>query len=314
VAVLVTAAATALGLAVVVSPAADAAKPAPPPPTGQLTITSVYDDGLQLPGPAGETGVGYVVQGEQFTITVAATVFGTPDPLLMQKDTVVTVAGGGFSGTVTILRGDATGTGTGTWGGSSNLALVAKGPRNSGLADSEPYAVTVGVESYNKGNIVAGAAVSVATPGPSPIACSLGTANPTCLSLSVASDVSSAVLLSTSECATFLTGATRTGLTCPAKGSVKGLVGQAFVELNGVVATAVLSCDKSLCGNGGVSRYVPQIDETNDGTFSPAPECPSKGTLGPDQHVCFDSRASTRDNAGDLFSVIIFDRDLRMSH
>src|SRR5688500_16308574 len=46
--VLVTALASALGVAVVAGPAADAAKPTPPPATAQLQFTKVLDNGFIL--------------------------------------------------------------------------------------------------------------------------------------------------------------------------------------------------------------------------------------------------------------------------
>ena len=78
-------------------------------------------------------------------------------------------------------------------------------------------------------------------------------------------------------------------------------------------AGASLYCDKSLCGNGGVPQYIPLVDKGNTGLFESAEECPDRGELG-DLHVCVDLRQSTRFNAGDLATVILFDHDLRSTH
>ena len=80
------------------------------------------------------------------------------------------------------------------------------------------------------------------------------------------------------------------------------------------MATATLFCDKSLCGNGGVTQYIPFFDHKNSGTFVPAPECPAKGVLGESQDFCVDLRSSTRFNAGDLATVILFGEDARSLH
>ena len=53
---------------------------------------------------------------------------------------------------------------------------------------------------------------------------------------------------------------------------------------------------------------------TDTGAFAVAPPCPSKGVLGTDQTFCLDTVQSKRDGAGDLYSVILFDHDIRGSY
>ena len=76
----------------------------------------------------------------------------------------------------------------------------------------------------------------------------------------------------------------------------------------------MIGCDKSLCSNGGVPKFDVLIDVTDTGAFALAPDCPSKGVLGATQTSCVDTVQSKRDGAGDLFSVVLFDHDIRGSY
>ena len=76
----------------------------------------------------------------------------------------------------------------------------------------------------------------------------------------------------------------------------------------------ILACDKVLCGQGGVGQVPIVIDLTNTGDFLRVSACPSKGVVGENQDVCLDAVQSTRDNAGDLYSVILFTYDIRGSY
>ena len=302
VAVLLTAAATAIGLAVVVSPAADAAKPAP---TAQLKITMALDNGTTLPNAApDDVVVGFVIPNETFTIKVESQVNPTGAPLAVSKDTPVTVTAGSTSFTVTIPKDNHEGIlSTAMWGSTANFVLSAS--LKGYVGDSLP--VTVAVNSKNEAAPANGDFQSLDD-------CELSATNPTCVRLSVPGGSTSATLLSTSECANFLGGGAEGDFRCLQKKGVVGLVAQTFVDLApGQVATAILDCDKSLCGNGGVSSFVPLFDKSNSGTFLRLQECPAKNTLG-DLGACFDKAQSTRDNAGDLHSYILFDDDARTLH
>ena len=76
-------------------------------------------------------------------------------------------------------------------------------------------------------------------------------------------------------------------------------------------ATFVIGCDKTLCSNGGVPHFEVLIDVTDTGAFALAPDCPSKGVLGATQTACLDTVQSKKDGSGDVFSVVLFDHDIR---
>ena len=77
-------------------------------------------------------------------------------------------------------------------------------------------------------------------------------------------------------------------------------------------ATLVLKCDKTLCGGGNNNTFPVTVDLDGDGVgFADAPPCPAKGRVGANQTFCFDTRLSTRDNAGDLIVYIQFVEDIR---
>jgi len=299
--VLLAAASTTLGLAVVVSPAAEADKP---PPTGELKITMAKDNGTTLPPISSpkDVVVGFVKPGEPFTLEVQSLVYGTDTALLVDKDTAVTVSAGSTSWTVTIPEGDSVGTkDDALWGSTSNFLATA----SAKFYASDTLPVTVGVNSKNEPNN--GNFQSLDN-------CILTKDNPTCVQLSVSGGSGgAATLLSTSLCANFLGGET-TGLTCRSAKGATAMVAQTFVDLApGQVATAILDCAKTLCGQGGVGQFVPLVDKGNIGAFSTPPDCPGRGDLG-DLGVCYDKQQSNRDNAGITHSYILFDYDLRMSH
>jgi hypothetical protein len=79
-------------------------------------------------------------------------------------------------------------------------------------------------------------------------------------------------------------------------------------------ATLVVSCDKVLCGRGGVPKLSLLVDLTNSGPLELAPPCPKKGRLGPGQQACVDFVQSRRDRAGDLYTYLLFEYDARASH
>ena len=53
---------------------------------------------------------------------------------------------------------------------------------------------------------------------------------------------------------------------------------------------------------------------TDTGAFAVAPDCPSKGVLGATQTACLDTVQSKKDGSGDVFSVVLFDYDIRASY
>lgn len=76
-------------------------------------------------------------------------------------------------------------------------------------------------------------------------------------------------------------------------------------------ARMTIVCDKSVCGQGGVSQFRALWSQTATGALATTPACPAKGVIGPDQEFCTDTTASTRDNAGDLHLVVLFLNDVR---
>ena len=76
-------------------------------------------------------------------------------------------------------------------------------------------------------------------------------------------------------------------------------------------AKMTIVCDKSVCGQGGVSKFRALWSQAATGTLATTPVCPAKGVIGSDQEFCTDTAASTRDNAGDLHLVVLFLNDVR---
>jgi hypothetical protein len=307
--VLVTALATALGVAALVGAPADAARPTPPPPTAQLQFTEVLDEAFTLPAAAAAgTQEGLIRSGEPFNVEVQSQTYPGGAPLAVTNgDLKVTLSGGGVNAVLSIEKGSDTGTISGlVRTGSSNFELFASAPKNSGYA-SDTIPVHVALESAQSNGLALGRTLTVQDAEGND--CVLSADNPTCVSLSVSGAVSGSVVLTTSECANFF-GV----LDCRTKKNTTVLVAQTLVDLVGdQVATATLYCDKSLCGQGGVSSYKPFFDKGNTGDFEQLAECPAKGSLG-SLHACVDLRSSTRFNAGDLATVVLFDKDARLIH
>ena len=100
--------------------------------------------------------------------------------------------------------------------------------------------------------------------------------------------------------------------------SGRGAVVQALADLEGLYsksapATLILTCDKSLCGQGPLQDTVPSYSLLGNTPLRPTPPCPAKATIGADQEVCVDYVSSNRDNAGDSLLHILLDRDARVS-
>lgn len=307
--VLVTALATALGLAALVGAPADAAKPVPPPDGPKLVITKVLDADFTLPASAAPGSQdGLIRPGLPFSVSVQSQTAGGQELIVTNGDLKVALSGGGVNAVLTIQKGSATGTLSGlVRSGTSNFVLGAAGPKNSGY-QSDTIPVHIAVESAKSNGLAAGQTLNVQDATGAD--CVLSSTNPTCVSLSVSGGAVGNVVLTTSECAGFL------GVTdCHPKKGNSVLAAQTLVDLTeGQVATATLYCDKSQCGQGGVAQHIPLVDKGNTGTFTLAEECPEKGVIGADQGICVDLRSSTRFNAGDLATVILFDSDARMIH
>jgi hypothetical protein len=78
-------------------------------------------------------------------------------------------------------------------------------------------------------------------------------------------------------------------------------------------ATVIVSCDKTLCGNGGVTSFVVQASLAGGGALSAAPACKKKALLNTSTEACLDYVQSSRDNAGDVHLYLLIPFDSRMS-
>jgi hypothetical protein len=322
--VMLAAAATAAMLAGLTGPTAQAAKPpADQVAANALVITraldsEVFDGGLPAAAPDG-TAAGFARAGKAVSVEVESrydTTAADPHdgaPQVVGRDLTITLrVGSAVVGSGVLLKGTsrtrveiaAPALAAG------NVVLTASGPKNSGLrADTIP--VTVAEQSdYSANGLVAGETIGVVDDNGS--ACVLGPDQPTCATLSISGGTTNPVLISVSPCEDFLGGAVEC---LQGRGNSEALVAQTYTDVPaGAIATAILSCDKSLCGGGGVTSFIPWVDKGNTGTFTRAEPCPAKGVVGEGQGICVDFRQSTRTNAGDLFTYILFDDDLRYSH
>jgi hypothetical protein len=78
-------------------------------------------------------------------------------------------------------------------------------------------------------------------------------------------------------------------------------------------ATIIVTCDKTLCSNGGVTSFVLQASLAGGGALAPAPPCKKKGLLNSSTSACLDYVQSTKDNAGDVHLFLLIPFDSRMS-
>ena len=288
---------------VVMSPGAFAG-----PVKGSLAVISVADQG---------TGLAGAVAGRPFTVVVEAR---DPQgvPLAPTQNTtvwlrVVTGAGtlsGVIQGTIpkTSSRGTISGAVYAPFGNNVTLGVdVVSGTALTGTTTTVNVAA-----SAVKAQASPRSSLNVTDPGcPSPTPTS-----PVCGFLQLPNGGNGTVLMSVGSCDTILSCRTKSGTTArlvTAEVSLKDENGAPLYTPT-APATFVLACDKTLCGQGGVSSFPVTIDVTNTGTFAQVPDCPSKGVLGTGQSACRDSVQSTRDNAGDLYSVILFTYDIRGSY
>lgn len=333
--VLVTAAASAAAFASLTAPAASAHGTKELP--DRLVVTRALDaevlaGGLPTAAPGGQAA-GFARQGRTFTVVVESRL-GTgvaqrrvpvgQDTLIRLSATAAGPALAGSFGAVTsgvLKRGSSLLTISGvTWSQAENLVITASGPARSGLAP-DGISVTVAHQAtYLRGGAAAGAKVDLS-------GCDATPTTPTCVTLVLADGAVGPILLSSSPCAGF-----DAEITCRTnnQGNAQRLI-QAYVDLDPArysitnPATAIVSCDKTLCGNGGVTKFPLHLDLGNTGDFTTPEACPAKGRIGASQiirapdgakigHACMDYRQSSRDNAGDLFTYLLFDYDARMIH
>jgi hypothetical protein len=278
------------------------------PVKGSLAVISVADQG---------TGLAGAVAGRPFTVVVEARdPFGVP--LAPNQNTTirlrVVTGSGALAGVIegTIPKTSSQGTISGAvytpFGNNVTLGVdVVSGTALTGTTTTVNVAATaVKAQATPRSNL------NVTDPGcPAPTPTS-----PVCGFLKLPNGGNGTVLMSVGSCDTILSCRTKSGTTArlvTAEVSLKDENGAPLYTPT-APATFVLACDKTLCGQGGVSSFPVTVDLTNTGAFAQVPDCPAKGVLGTGQSACRDTVQSTRDNAGDLYSVILFTYDIRGSY
>lgn len=287
-----------------VAPSASGAGPV----KGSLAVISVGDQGTGLVG---------AVAGRPFDVVVEARdTLGAP--MAPNQNTRVRLGvlsgAGGLAGVLegTISRNSTRGTISGAvytpFGNAVQLGVTVVSGTSLSSAST-----TI--------NVAATAVRSQATPRSPLVLTDPGCAAPTpsspvCGFLQLPNGGNGTVLMSVGSCDTILSCRTKAGTTArlvTAEVSLKDENGAPLYTPT-APATFVLACDKTLCGQGGVGSFPVTIDVTNTGAFAEVPDCPSKGVLGTGQTACRDTVQSTRDNAGDLYSIILFTYDIRGSY
>ena len=278
------------------------------PVKGSLAVISVADQGTGLVG---------AVAGRPFDVVVEARdPLGAP--LVPSQNTkvrlrVVTGSGalaGVIEGTIpkTSSRGTISGAVYTPFGNNVTLGVdVVSGTALTGTTTTVNVAATaVKAQASPRSNLNV---TDPSCPAPTP-------SSPVCGFLQLPNGGNGTVLMSVGSCDTILSCRTKSGTTArlvTAEVSLKDENGAPLYTPT-APATFVLACDKTLCGQGGVSSFPVTIDVTNTGSFATVPDCPAKGVLGTGQSACRDTVQSTRDNAGDLYSVILFTYDIRGSY
>ena len=275
---------------------------------GSLVVLSVTD---------AATGLDGAVQGRPFTVVVEAR-DDAGAPLVVTRDTtvaLVAVSGPGSLGgtlTGTIRKNTSRGTISGATYSTFANGVVLEVRATGGVSLSAGRATRNVARTAVKATATPRSAIDVNDPGcavPSP-------AVPVCGFLKLPNGANGTVLLSVGSCAGIVScfsGAQAPPGLVTAAVSLKD-AGGAPLYTKTAPATFVLGCDKSLCSNGGVPKFDVLIDVTDTGAFAVAPQCPAKGVLGATQTACLDTVQSKKDGSGDLFSVVLFDYDIRGSY
>ena len=285
-------------------------------PAALLEITSVIDNVTgEVFDPIANDLVDIVVEGELFTVTARTLdAFGNVAPVTAA--TMLTLAQtGGPAGTLsgnlngTIAAGASTGSIAGAtyapYGNGVVLAVSAPGLIGDTLVLDVQLLGYSKVLSPGVANTVVNPACANATPE-----------QPVCGGLLLPNGAKGRVLLSQGKCRDITTclGSIDDALLVNGKANLQNTDGSKLYT-RAKPATLVLKCDKTLCGGGNNNTFPVTVDLDGDGVgFADAPPCPAKGRVGADQTFCFDTRLSTRDNAGDLIAYIQFVEDIRGSY
>ncbi|RYP87274.1 hypothetical protein EKO23_06660 [Nocardioides guangzhouensis] len=284
---------------------------------GSLAIISVSDAGTGLTGLTGAA-----VQGRSTSVVVEAR-DETGAPMAVTRATTVrlTASGPGTLGgttTGTIAKNASRVTITGATYSTFANGVVLTASVTGGVSLDQGSATINVASTAVKATAREGTPLNVTDPG-----CAAPTAaNPVCGFLRLPNGGTGTVLMYVESCVgVFKLGevACFTGSSQQPAGLVTAVASLKDADGNKLYsktdpATFVVACDKTLCSNGGVPKFPVVADLTNSGDLMPVFDCPAKGLLGDDQQACLDTVQSKRDNAGDLYSVILFDHDIRASH
>ena len=102
-------------------------------------------------------------------------------------------------------------------------------------------------------------------------------------------------------------------------GSDKGSVVQVLADLTDLYAapappaTMVVTCDKSLCGRGGIPKQFLNYSLQGNAELARVPACAVKNRLNSGDEACVDYVQSRRDGSGDTYLYFLFARDARVS-
>ncbi len=274
---------------------------------GSLVITSVNDAGTGLVGGVAGRPMSVVVTrldttGAPLTANQASGVaLSAAKPGTLSGTTTGTIAAGASSTTITGAVYSAV---------ANDVTLTASDTSGPALNDGT-ISINVAHTSF-KTQATPHQALNVtdpSCPGPTPDM-------PVCGFLLLDNGGNGAVLMSVGSCDQILNCRTSSGTTAElvtATVNLKDASGNPLYTHDDP-ATLILACDKSLCGNGGVGQFPVTVDLTDTGAFTTLANCPSKGVLGANQDACVDQVQSTKDNAGDVYTYILFVHDIRGSY
>jgi hypothetical protein len=286
-----------LVLAVPLAVVATAAQAVTPQAVG-LRFDAVADHASGFPAP---------VKGQPFDVTVTALdVNGLP--VAVNKATPISlsvlVGTGTLSGTTTgsIPKNSSTGTISGAiysaFGNSQQFAVTS--PQLTGTQFTVDVQAVLGFKDLKPGK--AGSVDSCV---------GMTAAQPTCATLVLPNGANGRAVLTEQSC--------RDSFTCRADNGVTSLLVNGVADLGTLYsrtnpATLIVGCDKSVCGNGGVSSFQLLAQLKLDLAPGLAPACPSKGQIDPSGPAyCVDYVQSKRDNAGDTWLYLLFADDVRGS-
>ncbi len=301
----------AVGLAV--SPAATAAPATTPPPTITVTLSTNNLDGL------GGGPVPAVLAASGQPIQLVLTLTGTP----FNQDTVFnlnpgldqngdgqldsTPASGTFSPSqVTLLAKQYQAVATVSYSAVENGVVITPSIAGKGKTPAINAVTSAAFDSLRTLQKV------TAGPGPQTIGAD------TCTATTQDTNCGIAVLPNgTSSSFAALSTGTAVGVQCDGKAcNSQATIVQFIAGMSGYTfdapATMIYRCDKTLCGNGGVTKFKVYYSYQASGPLTAAPACINKGQTNGDV-ACVDYVNSTRDNAGDLLLYFNFLHDLRGS-